>query len=81
MTSQTETSLQGSGGRIFVRQWASEGKPRANLIICHGFNAHSGHYERAAAAFAARGFAVTAADLRGRGKSEGERFYTDSVDD
>ena len=28
-----------------------------------------------------RGFAVTALDLRGRGKSDGERFYAESIDD
>jgi alpha-beta hydrolase superfamily lysophospholipase len=31
--------------------------------------------------FASRGYAVTALDLRGRGKSDGERFYIESIDE
>jgi alpha-beta hydrolase superfamily lysophospholipase len=77
----TEHWLNGTGGRIFTRQWEPQGEPRANLVICHGFNAHSGQYVRAAEDFASRGLAVTALDLRGRGKSEGERFYVESIDE
>jgi alpha-beta hydrolase superfamily lysophospholipase len=77
----TEKWLDGTGGRIFTRQWESREAPRANLVICHGFNAHSGHYVRAAEEFASRGLAVTALDLRGRGKSDGERFYIDHIDE
>lgn len=77
----TEQWLDGTGGRIFTRLWEPEGTARANLVICHGFNAHSGHYIRAAEGFASRGFAATAADLRGRGKSDGERFYVGSIDE
>jgi acylglycerol lipase len=79
--SAEEQWLDGTGGRIFTRHWEPEGAPRTNLVICHGFNAHSGQYVRAAEDFAARGFAVTALDLRGRGKSDGERFYVDTIDD
>jgi acylglycerol lipase len=71
----------GSGLKIFTRHWEPAGPPKASLVVCHGVNSHGGQYVRAAEAFAARGFAVTALDLRGRGKSEGERFYVDSVDD
>jgi acylglycerol lipase len=73
--------LEGKGGlRIFLRHWPVE-QPRASLVICHGVNSHSGQYLRAAETFTGHGFAVTAPDLRGRGRSEGERFYTESVDD
>jgi alpha-beta hydrolase superfamily lysophospholipase len=44
-------------------------------------NSHGGQYVRAGEEFAGRGFAVTALDLRGRGLSDGERFYIDSIDD
>jgi alpha-beta hydrolase superfamily lysophospholipase len=50
-------------------------------VLCHGVNAHGGQNPWMAETFAAKGFAVYAVDLRGRGKSEGERFYVDSVDE
>lgn len=77
-----EAWLDGRGGvRIFARLWEARGSPRASLVICHGVNSHSGQYVRAAEEFAAHGYAVTALDLRGRGRSEGERFYVESIDD
>ena len=81
MTDATEHSLDGTGGRIFTRHWEPEGSAKANLVICHGVNSHGGQYLRAGQDFSARGFAVTALDLRGRGRSDGERFYADSIDD
>ena len=51
------------------------------IVICHGVNSHGGQYIHAGETFAERGFAVTALDLRGRGKSDGERFYVDRIED
>ena len=80
-TAATEQWLDGTGGRIFTRHWEPRDTPKANLVICHGVNSHGGQYIRAGEEFAARGFAVTVLDLRGRGKSDGERFYIDSIDE
>ena len=77
----TEEWLDGTGGRIFTRHWEPEGRPKASLVICHGVNSHGGQYIGAGEEFASRGFAVTALDLRGRGKSDGERFYIESIDE
>jgi alpha-beta hydrolase superfamily lysophospholipase len=77
----SEQWLQGTGGRIFTRHWEADGAARASLVLCHGVNSHGGQYIRAAEKFAAQGFAVTALDLRGRGQSDGERFYAESIDD
>jgi acylglycerol lipase len=77
-----EETFDGVGGlRIFLRSWRPEGKPRAVLVICHGVNSHGGQYAWAAEQFVRGGFAVYALDLRGRGKSEGERFYVENVAD
>jgi acylglycerol lipase len=81
LTPPTEQWLDGKGGKLFTRHWEPEGAPKANLVLCHGVNSHGGQYVRAGETFAGRGFAVTALDLRGRGKSDGERFYIDSIDD
>jgi acylglycerol lipase len=72
----TEGSFEGVGGlKIFTREWQPAGKPHGVVVISHGLNAHSGHYEWAAQQFASGGLAVYALDHRGRGRSEGERFF------
>jgi acylglycerol lipase len=81
IASPTEHWLDGTGGKIFTRHWEPAQNPKANLVLCHGVNSHGGQYVRAAQNFAERGFAVTALDLRGRGRSDGERFYVDTIDD
>ena len=76
MTQPTEETFDGEGGlKIFLRSWKPAGTPRAVVAICHGFNSHSGHYFWVADQLVAKGFAVYALDLRGRGKSEGERYF------
>ena len=69
------------GVKIFVRSWHPESAAPAVLVICHGVNSHSGQYVWAGEQFAAGGLAVYALDLRGRGQSDGERFYVEDVAD
>jgi acylglycerol lipase len=69
------------GVKIFVRSWRPESMPRALVVICHGVNSHSGQYLWVGEQLAASGLAVYALDLRGRGRSEGERFYVENVAD
>jgi acylglycerol lipase len=77
-----ESSFEGVGGlKIHTRSWRPEGKPRGVMILIHGFNAHSGYMVWPAEQFAANGLAVYALDLRGRGKSEGARFYVETFSD
>jgi alpha-beta hydrolase superfamily lysophospholipase len=78
---QEEDFTARGGVRIHLRSWLPEGAPRAVVAICPGFNAHGGLYAWAAAQMAARGLAVYAVDLRGRGLSAGERFYVEDVED
>jgi acylglycerol lipase len=66
---------------IFMRSWHPSEKARGVVAIVHGFNAHSGQYESVARELVAHGLAVYALDLRGRGRSDGERFYVESFDD
>ncbi|MES1173110.1 MAG: lysophospholipase [Myxococcales bacterium] len=66
---------------LHYRAWRASGLARAVIVIVPGFNAHSGYYDWVATEFAARGITAYAVDLRGRGKSEGERFYVETFAD
>jgi acylglycerol lipase len=81
MIATTEEKFKGTGGDIFFRSWKPAGKPRGIIAICHGFNSHGGQYIWTAEQFQAAGFSAYAIDLRGRGKSDGRRFYVDDMAD
>lgn len=75
-------TFEGAGGlKIFFRSWRPDTAPRAVIIICHGVNSHGGQYIWTAEQFVDSGFSVYALDLRGRGQSEGERFYVETIAD
>ena len=79
---KNERTFEGMGGlRIATRTWLPEGTVRGIMILIHGFNSHSGYFARSAEQFAGAGFAAYALDHRGRGKSEGERFYVEKFSD
>jgi acylglycerol lipase len=69
------------GLNIFFRSWRPKDKPRGVAVIVPGFNSHSAYYAWVAEQFVAAGLAVYAVDLRGRGKSDGERFYVEKFAD
>jgi len=80
--SAAEGTFQSTGGlNIFFRSWRPTAKPRGVVVVVPGFNSHSGYYGWVADQFVARGLAVYAVDLRGRGKSDGERFYVQQFAD
>lgn len=51
------------------------------VVICHGVNSHGGQYLWAGEQLAAAGLAAFALDLRGRGKSDGERYHVEHIAD
>jgi acylglycerol lipase len=78
----TEDSFTSADGlKIVFRSWRPRSQPRGVVAIVPGFNSHSGYYAWVGEQLAGRGYAVSAVDLRGRGKSDGERFYVDKFSD
>ena len=78
----TEGSFEGLGGlKIFTRSWRPQGKARGVVVLSHGFNSHGGYYAWVAEQLNAKGLAAYALDHRGRGRSDGERFYVQKFAD
>jgi alpha-beta hydrolase superfamily lysophospholipase len=77
----TTTSLQplrsGDGTTLHARTWLPAGAARGAVALVHGYGEHIGRYEHVGQAWAARGWAVYGADLRGHGQSAGARGYCD----
>jgi len=72
-----ETFTASDGLNIFFRSWRPKATARAVVVIVPGFNSHSGYYKWVAEQLTAEDLAVYAVDLRGRGLSDGERFYVE----
>lgn len=70
-----EAFIDSVDGRLFVRSWIPQADARAALVVVHDLNSHGGYYERLAIHSAERGIAVHTLDLRGHGKSAGERQH------
>ena len=76
-----ETCAPRAASRSSSGRGCPSAPPRAIVAIVHGVKSHSGYYQWAAEQLVARGLAVYALDLHGRGKSEGERFYLEKFAD
>ena len=62
---------------IYTQTWATDGEPKAILLIVHGLGEHSGRYQNYVDYFVPRGYTLQAFDTRGHGRSGGARGYVD----
>jgi alpha-beta hydrolase superfamily lysophospholipase len=69
--------MTADGLALFYQTWMGGEKTASAIAIVHGYDEHSGRYERFARHFAPLGYAVYAFDLRGHGRSPGKRGYID----
>lgn len=81
-----ETIVVRDGVRLYARRWHAE-RPKAEVILVHGFAEHSGRYAEITEHLLSRSYSITAYDHCGHGKSEGlpghiDRFsiYEDDLD-
>ncbi len=78
----TEGYFETAGGqRLFERTWLPDGAPRAAIVLVHGYAEHSGRYAHTGETLASRGYAVYALDLRGHGRSDGDRVFVRSFNE
>jgi alpha-beta hydrolase superfamily lysophospholipase len=74
------TGVAADGLTLAGRGWRPAGPPRAVVCLVHGIGEHSGRYQHVGAAFAAAGYALLAFDLRGHGRSAGQRGHIPSYE-
>jgi alpha-beta hydrolase superfamily lysophospholipase len=65
--------------KLYTKNWSIT-KPKAALLIVHGFGEHVNRYNHVAAFFNENEYAVVGQDTRGYGQSEGKRGHTPSYD-
>jgi alpha-beta hydrolase superfamily lysophospholipase len=69
------------GIKLYYQSWLPKDTVRGILAIVHGLGGHSGMYLNIVKQLIPKNFAVYGVDLRGSGKSPGQRAYINSWDD
>ncbi|MBI2981045.1 MAG: alpha/beta fold hydrolase, partial [Deltaproteobacteria bacterium] len=81
MTGHREGKFEGANGtELFFQQWLVS-EPKARLLFVHGLSEHSSRYGKTAHFFNQSGYDVIHFDLRGHGKSGGQRAFADSLEE
>ncbi|MCE2719409.1 MAG: lysophospholipase [Dolichospermum sp.] len=76
IASRQEGKFSGVGGLdLYYQSWHPGGEVRGILAIVHGLGGHSGLYKTIVEYLLPREYAVYALDLRGHGRSSGQRGY------
>jgi acylglycerol lipase len=68
------------GLSLYFQGWEPESQPAAAVCLVHGLGEHSGRYAHVAAALNEAGYALLGMDLRGHGRSGGQRGHTPTCD-
>ncbi len=69
------------GPALYAYTAAPDGQPIAVVGLVHGYGEYGGRYARVMDAWAERGIASVAIDLRGHGRAEGTRGYCERFDE
>jgi long-chain acyl-CoA synthetase len=72
------TLLGYEGCHLYYQSWQPEGISHAIVILVHGLGTHSGVFQNVVDYLVPQGYEVYALDLRGHGRSEGQRGYINS---
>src|SRR4051795_8587749 len=62
---------------LYTETFVPAGAPRGVVLITHGYAEHCGRYHEVAHVIVKAGWAALSYDVRGHGKSPGERGYID----
>ena len=68
------------GLKLFAQEWVPDGDVKGLVCLIHGLGEHSGRYGHLPQYLSDSAFALNAFDLRGHGKSEGQRGHSPSLE-
>lgn len=72
----TEGTFKSADGLdLYYQTWLPDKAPKAVFAVIHGYGEHSGRYLNPVNYFVPRGYAFYALDLRGHGRSPGQRGH------
>lgn len=66
------------GAKLYWQKWLPDDKPKAIILLVHGYAEHAGRYQYFAEHCVGRGYAVFAMDHWGHGKSDGTPGFVPS---
>ncbi len=66
---------------MFGCRWTPDGDPRAVIVLVHGLGEHCRRYNHVGEMLAGKGYALMGFDLRGHGRSGGQRGHAASFED
>jgi alpha-beta hydrolase superfamily lysophospholipase len=79
MIDRSEGTFQGVGKLdLYYQCWQPQGHPRAILVMVHGLGGHSSKYINIVQHLIPKQYAIYAFDMRGHGRSPGQRGYINS---
>lgn len=78
---QTEELVAADGTMLALHRWPAPERPRASLLIIHGYGEYGTRYSHVAEALESRQIACAAIDLRGQGRSGGRPGYVKEFDE
>ncbi|MBQ0825866.1 alpha/beta fold hydrolase [Streptomyces tagetis] len=81
MADAREHVLDGTRGRLSVREWPAAAPPRYVALLMHGYGEHAARHAGLARVLAAHGAAVHAPDHLGHGRSAGERVLIEDFEE
>ena len=74
-----EGTFEGADGlELYYQSWQPPAETQAVLVIVHGHGGHSGVFTRIVEYFSDRPYPIYSFDLRGHGRSPGQRAYINS---
>ncbi len=77
---ENATIRAADGTELAAFRWRGASAPRATVALVHGLAEHAGRYDALAARLVAADIELVAVDLRGHGRSPGERAWVERFD-